>query len=271
MLLNDYLQILAYLAILTLLVPPLGAFMADVLAGKTGRLTAMLGPVERGLYRLGGIDPLAEMSWKHYCGSLLAFNLLGLLAVFGLQLAQHHLPFNPQRLPTVSWHLALNTAISFMTNTNWQAYAGETTLSYLSQFLGLTVQNFVSAATGIAVLAALGRGLVRHSVETIGNFWADLVRSTVYILLPLSLVLALLLVGQGVVQTFSPYVNVTTMEGQTQSIPLGPAASQIAIKQLGTNGGGFFNTNSAHPFENPTPLSNFLEMLSLLLTQVRQV
>jgi K+-transporting ATPase ATPase A chain len=239
--------------------------MADVLCGKTGWPGRLLGPLERGLYRLGGIDPRAEMSWKLYCGSLLAFNLMGLLAVFSLQRLQYHLPLNPQHLPAPSWHLALNTAISFMTNTNWQAYAGETTLSYLSQFLGLTVQNFVSAATGIAVLAALSRGLVRHAMQTIGNFWTDLVRGTLYILLPLALVLAVVLVSQGVVQTFSPYVNATTLQGQSQTIALGPAASQIAIKQLGTNGGGFFNVNSAHPFENPTPLANFLEMLSILL------
>ncbi len=261
----DVVQVIVYIAALTVLAPLLGAYMADVLSQKRCFLSPLLRPVENALYRLSGVDPEEEMTWKQYCVALLIFSGLGMAVVFCLQLTQKILPFNPQHLPAVSWHLALNTAISFMTNTNWQAYAGETTLSYLTQFLGLTVQNFVSAATGIAVFAALCRGIGRRSSETIGNFWADCVRSTVYILLPLSLVFAVILVGQGVVQTLRPYVTVTTIEGQQQTIPLGPAASQIAIKQLGTNGGGFFNANSAHPFENPTPLSNFLEMLAILL------
>ncbi len=261
----DFLQVIVYIVALTFLTPVLGAYMADVLSQKRSFLSPLLTPAENAIYRLSRIDPEEEMTWKRYCVALLIFSGMGMAAVFIFQLAQKMLPFNPQHLPAVPWHLALNTAISFVTNTNWQAYAGETTLSYLTQFLGLTVQNFVSAATGIAVFAALCRGISRRSSRTIGNFWADLVRSTVYILLPLCLVLAVILVGQGVVQTFSPYVTATTIEGRQQTIPLGPAASQIAIKQLGTNGGGFFNANSAHPFENPTPLSNFLEMLAILL------
>jgi potassium-transporting ATPase potassium-binding subunit len=261
----DFVQVIVYVAALTVLTPLLGGYMADVLSHKRTVFSPLLRPVENAIYRLSGVDPEEEMTWKQYCVALLIFSGIGMVAVFFLQLAQNALPFNPQHLPAVSWHLALNTAISFMTNTNWQAYAGETTLSYLTQFLGLTVQNFASAASGIAVFAALCRGIARRSSLTIGNFWADLVRSTVYILLPLSLAFAVFLVGQGVVQTVQPYVNITTIEGQQQTIPLGPAASQIAIKQLGTNGGGFFNANSAHPFENPTPLSNFLEMLAILL------
>ena len=262
---NDWLQIIVYLGLLTALTPPLGAFMARVLSGQKSFLSFLLMPVEKVIYRLSGINPETEMNWKEYCGALLIFNGLGFITVFLLQILQGRLPLNPQHLPAVTWPLAVNTAVSFMTNTNWQAYAGETTLSYLVQMAGLTVQNFLSAATGIAVFAALARGLSRISTKTIGNFWTDLVRSTLYILLPLSIVLAIILAGQGVVQTFSPYMTAKTLEGRPQTIPLGPAASQIAIKQLGTNGGGFFNANSAHPFENPTPLSNFLEMLSLLL------
>jgi K+-transporting ATPase ATPase A chain len=261
----DVIQVLVYVGLLCLLTPLLGGFMASVLTGKKTFLSFLLSPVEKAIYGVSGIDPEKEMSWKQYCWALLLFNAIGLVTVFVIQMVQNHLPFNPQHLPKVPWHLSLNTAISFMTNTNWQAYAGETTLSYFSQTAALTVQNFVSAATGIAVLAALARGITRRSADTIGNFWTDLVRSTVYILLPLALVLSIVLVGQGAVQTFAPYVTATTVEGHQQTLPLGPAASQIAIKQLGTNGGGFFNVNSAHPFENPTPLSNFLEMLALLL------
>ncbi len=208
---------------------------------------------------------MAEMNWKTYTISLLVFNFFGFLFLFLLLMFQAYLPLNPQHLPGTSWHLSLNTAVSFMTNTNWQSYSGETTLGYLVQMLGLTVQNFLSAATGMAVFVALMRGLTRKTTSDLGNFWVDLTRSVVYILLPLSIVLAILLVGQGVVQSFSPYVKATTLQGTEQIIPLGPAASQIAIKQLGTNGGGFFGANSAHPFENPTPFSNFLEMLAILL------
>ncbi|OGV71559.1 MAG: potassium-transporting ATPase subunit KdpA [Lentisphaerae bacterium RIFOXYB12_FULL_65_16] len=261
----DTVQVLLYLGLLIACTPWLGGYMARVFTGERAGLTGWLAPVERCIYRLAGCDPQVEMRWTTYAGALLAFNLFGLLALLGLQLLQGVLPLNPQHLPGVPFGLALNTAISFTTNTNWQAYSGEATLSYLTQMLGLTVQNFVSAATGIAVLLALTRGLTRRSGTTLGNFWADLVRATLYILLPLSSGLALVLVAQGVVQTLAPYIMVHTVEGGQQLIPLGPAASQVAIKQLGTNGGGFFGVNSAHPFENPTPLTNFLEMFAILL------
>ena len=258
-------QCALYLAVLLALSVPLGRFMARVLAGERTWLHALLGPLERLMYRAARVDPQAEMRWSAYAGALLVFNAAGLLAVYALQRVQEALLLNPDGLAAVAPDLALNTAISFASNTNWQAYSGETTLSYAVQMLGLTVQNFVSAATGIAVLAALIRGLMRRQSPGVGNFWADLTRSTLYILLPLSLVLALLLVGQGVVQTFDGAAVATTIEGGTQTIALGPAASQVAIKQLGTNGGGFFGVNSAHPFENPTPISNFLECLAILL------
>ncbi len=254
------LQLLIFFGILLLLVKPLGSYMAAVYQNE--RLT----PVERFLYRLSGIDPQAEMTWKTYAVAMLVFNVLGLMVVYFLQRLQGTLPLNPQGLGAVSPDSAWNTAVSFATNTNWQGYGGETTMSYLTQMLGMTVQNFVSAATGMAVMVALIRGIVRHTAKEIGNFWVDMTRSVLYILLPLSLVLALALVSQGVVQTFSEYKSVTSLQlGETQLIAMGPAASQIAIKQLGTNGGGFFNVNSAHPLENPTPFANFLEMLSILL------
>jgi len=267
----DWIQIAFFAAVLVALTPPLGWYMARVYQGKRTWLSPALGWLERGIYRLSGIQTDEDMGWKDYARAWLWFNLLGFAFVFLLQLLQSSLPLNPQKLPATSWHLAFNTAASFMTNTNWQSYAGETTMSYLTQMLGLTVQNFVSAAAGLAVLVALARGLVRRTASAIGNFWVDLVRSTVYILLPLSATLAIILVSQGVVQTFSPYQTVTTLEGAPQTIPLGPAASQIAIKQLGTNGGGFFNANSAHPLENPTPISNFLEMLAILLIGAGQI
>ncbi|MBU4461009.1 MAG: potassium-transporting ATPase subunit KdpA, partial [Verrucomicrobia bacterium] len=266
---NEWMQAVVYFGLLVALVPVLGAFMARVFEERRHPLS-FLRPVERALYRLAGVDGKREMGWTDYLGALLVFNLLGFLAVLGLQMLQAHLPLNPQRLPDVPFWLALNTAVSFMTNTNWQAYSGEATLGHLVQMLGLGVQNFVSAATGMAVLLALVRGLSRSCADTVGNFWADLVRTTVYILLPLSFLLAVVLAGQGVVQTFSPDATVATLEGGTQAIPLGPAASQIAIKQLGTNGGGFFGVNSAHPFENPTPLSNFLQVLAILLIPAAQ-
>jgi potassium-transporting ATPase potassium-binding subunit len=244
---------------------PLGGYMAAVLSGRIPRAARALAPVERWMYRLAGCTPTQEMHWTAYARALLLFNLCGILAVLALQRLQPWLPMNPQHLPAVPVGLAMNTAVSFATNTNWQAYAGEVTMSHLTQMLGLAVQNFLSAATGMAVLAALARGLARSSCPTLGNFWADLVRSTVYVLLPLSLVLAVLLVSQGVVQSVAPNVTVTTLEGTPQTIPLGPAASQVAIKQLGTNGGGFFGANSAHPLENPTPLTNALELLAILL------
>ena len=262
---NDWLQVLVFLTALVALTPVLGAFMHRVFNGERTWLHPVLGWLERLVYRAGGVDPSKEMRWTSYCGALLAFNLMGLLALLGLQLAQKALPLNPQGLENVPFALALNTAVSFMTNTNWQAYSGENTMSYLTQMAGLGVQNFVSAATGIAVVLALARGLTRRSGKSLGNFWADLVRSTLYVLLPLSLLLAIVLTQQGVPQTFEPYAKVTTIEGSEQVIPLGPAASQIAIKQLGTNGGGFYGVNSAHPFENPTPLTNFLQTLSILL------
>jgi potassium-transporting ATPase potassium-binding subunit len=258
-------QIVLYVIILMLLTPLLGRLMASIFENKRTFLSPVFGWLERLIYRLSGINPEQEMSWKVYSLSVVAFSIAGFVVVFLLQIFQAQLPMNPQHLANISWHSSFNTAVSFMTNTNWQGYAGEVTLSYLVQMLGLTVQNFISAATGIAVMLALIRGIAKKTATDIGNFWADVVRSTVYILLPLSILLAAALIGQGVIQTFSSYQTATTLEGQRQTIPLGPASSQIAIKQLGTNGGGFFNTNSTHPFENPTPLSNFLEMLAILL------
>ena len=261
----EFVQIALYFGLLIACTPLLGGFMKRVFDGERTFLSPMLGPVERLTYRLGGVGPDEEQSWKQYTFALLTFNVLGFLFLFVLQLLQGLLPMNPQRLPGVEPWLAFNTATSFMTNTNWQAYAGEITLSPLTQMLGLGVQNFVSAATGIAVLLALTRGLARRSAATLGNFWADLVRSTLYVLLPLTLIFALILVSQGVVQNFNANQTVTTLAGEMQVLPQGPAASQIAIKQLGTNGGGFFNANSAHPYENPTPLSNFLQIFAILL------
>jgi K+-transporting ATPase ATPase A chain len=262
---HDLIQIVLFVAALVAFTPLLGSFMAKVLQGERHFLLKPLGWLERLIYKLSGVNPTEEAGWKSYAWALLAFNFFGFLAVWLLQLFQQALPLNPANLPAVSWHSAFNTAVSFMTNTNWQGYAGEVTLSYLTQMLGLTVQNFVSAATAICVLLALVRGFSRRTTQVVGNFWTDLVRSTLYILIPLSIIYAVLLIGQGVVQTNSPYETVTTVEGVEQTIPLGPAASQIAIKQLGTNGGGFYNANSAHPLENPTPFSNFLQMLALLL------
>ncbi len=271
---DDLLQCAVYLAVFLACVKPLGAYMAEIYEGRVPRSARLLSPLERGLYRLCGVDPVEEMSWQGYAAAKLLFNAAGLFALYALQRLQHRLPLNPMKMAAVSPDSSFNTAISFATNTNWQGYGGETTMSYLTQMLGLTVQNFVSAAGGMAVMAALIRGFVRRQSATIGNFWADMIRGVVYILLPLSAVLAVLLVSQGVVQTLRPYAAASMIEiakdsrGQPpaeQTIALGPAASQIAIKQLGTNGGGFFNANSAHPFENPTPLSNFLEMESLVL------
>jgi potassium-transporting ATPase potassium-binding subunit len=269
-----WLQIFLYLAVLLALAKPLGTFMARVYEGEPTFLDRILGPVERLIYRLCGVDPGNEMNWKVYAAAVMLFNLLGLIAVYALQRAQGFLLLNPQGFGAVSPDSSWNTAVSFATNTNWQSYGGETTMSNLSQMAALTVQNFVSAATGMAVVVALIRGIARHTAREIGNFWVDLTRGTLYILLPLALVLAVALVSQGVVQTFSPYPTAALLQPTTDSsgrlvtsqvLAVGPAASQIAIKQLGTNGGGFFNVNSSHPFENPTPLSNFLEMLSILL------
>jgi len=271
---NGILQIALYLVVLIALAKPIGSYMARVYEGESTFLDRLLGPIERLIYRVSGIHPDVEMNWKTYTVAMLIFNLFGLLVVYLLQRFQQVLPLNPQGLSAISPDSSFNTAVSFATNTNWQGYGGETTMSYLTQMLALTVQNFVSAAVGMAIVVALIRGLARKSAQTIGNYWVDLVRTTLYILLPLSLILAIVLVSQGVVQNFNPYQPVSllqsTVDGNgaavtTQILPMGPAASQIAIKQLGTNGGGFFNVNSAHPFENATPLSNFLEMLSILV------
>lgn len=260
-------QILLFFALLVVLAVPLGAYMARVYSGEARWAQRLLGPVERGLYRLAGVRAEESMSWKRYAAALLLFNLAGGVFVYLLQRLQGALPVNPAALGAVPPELSFNTAVSFISNTNWQAYSGETTLSYLTQMLGLAVQNFVSAATGMAVLVALVRGLGNKlgGRSGLGSFWVDLTRSTLYVLLPLSVILALCLVSQGVVQTFSSAVRAHVLSGGEQLLALGPAASQIAIKQLGTNGGGFFNVNSSHPFENPTPISNLLEMLSILL------
>jgi potassium-transporting ATPase potassium-binding subunit len=267
------LQLLLYMGCLLLLVKPLGAYMARVYEGDHVFLTPVVKPLEHLLYRLAGVSPTEETGWQRYLGGLLLFSLAGFVAVYLLQRLQQGLPLNPQDFPAVSPDSSFNTAVSFVSNTNWQGYVGESTMSYLTQMLGLAVQNFLSAASGMAVLVALIRGFARRESTTIGNFWVDMTRSTLYILLPLSVLLALVLVSQGVVQSFAPYKEATLLQPlivqeqtiTTQTIPLGPAASQIAIKQLGTNGGGFFNANSAHPLENPTPLANFLELLSILL------
>lgn len=262
--LGEVIQISLYVFLLFAFAAALGPWMARVLTRETTFLDPLLKPIEQMIYRCAGVDSNREMDWKHYLGAVLAFNFFGFLTVLLLLLCQGSLPLNPSQYPNLAFPLALNTAVSFMTNTNWQAYSGEASLSYFSQMVGLSVQNFLSAATGFAVLLVLIRGLVRRETTALGNFWVDLVRSTLYILLPLSFLLAILLVSQGVVQTFSEYVKVITLSGQEQVIPLGPAASQIAIKQLGTNGGGFFGVNSAHPFENPTPFSNFLQVFAIL-------
>ena len=291
---NGIFQLALYVVVLIALAKPLGAYMARVYLNEPFALRRALGWLERLIYRWSGIRPTEEMGWKTYAATMLVFNLFGLLAVYLLQRLQGVLPLNPQGLGAVSTDSSFNTAVSFATNTNWQGYGGESTMSYLTQMLALTVQNFLSAATGMAVLIALIRGFARRSAATIGNFWVDLTRSVLYILLPLSFGLALILVSQGTTQTFGPYAKATAVQatqydepvadkdgkavldnkGQPktkkstlieQVIAVGPVASQIAIKQLGTNGGGYFNVNSAHPFENPTPLSNFLELLSILL------
>ena len=291
---NTWLQVLLFFGVLLAAVRPLGWYMARVYEGKSCGLNRLLGPVERAMYRLSGVRPADEMDWKSYSLAMLVFNAAGFMPLYGLQRLQSLLPLNPANHGAVAPDLAFNTAASFVTNTNWQGYSGETTLSSLTQILGLTVQNFVSAATGMAVLVALIRGLSRSTATTLGNFWSDLVRSTLYIFLPLALLFSLLLVSQGVVQTFNSYQAATLLQpagddkavtdsnglsvldeqGKQKTEPVmvfqqvlavGPVASQIAIKQLGTNGGGFFNANSAHPFENPTPLSNFFEVLAILL------
>ena len=291
---NELIQLIMYFGLLIALAPLLGVYMARVFEGRAPFLARLLRPVETWIYRLGGVDAREEMSWPRYFWAVLVFNVVGILSVTAIEMTQAWLPLNPQKFPNVPWALALNTAISFITNTNWQAYMGESTMSYFTQMAGLAVHNFLSAATGIAVLLAFARGLKRASAKSLGSFWVDLTRTTLYLLLPLSVIVATVLAGQGVVQNFKPYASARLVESYTtqvpktddkgqpvngpdgkpvkvdqkveeQSIPLGPAASQIAIKQLGTNGGGFYGQNSAHPFENPTPLTNFTEMFGLII------
>jgi K+-transporting ATPase ATPase A chain len=288
------LMLIVFLGIAVLCAVPLGSYIADVMEGRSNFALRAGGRFELGLYRLGGIDPRSEMSWQQYAIALLLFNVLGTVMVYALQRLQLYLPLNPQKFAAVTPDSSFNTAVSFVTNTNWQGYSGESTMGYLVQMAGLAVQNFLSAATGIAVAIALVRGFARHTAQTIGNFWVDLTRSTLYILLPLSVVLALVLASQGVIQNLDGYKDATTVaklvyqnpktdaagnvlkdaagnavteaaSTQIQTLPMGPAASQEAIKELGTNGGGFFNANSAHPYENPTPLTNLLEMLAIIL------
>jgi len=260
---NGWIQILVFIALVVAVTRPLGGFMTRVFAGERTFLSPLLGPVERGLYRLAGVDAKAEQHWVTYAVSMLLFSAAGMLLLYVMQRAQAVLPLNPQEMAGVAPELAFNTAASFTTNTNWQNYGGESTMGNLVQMAGLTVHNFVSAATGIALAVALVRGFARASARTIGNFWVDLTRCTLYVLLPLCLVYALFLVWQGVPQTLGGFVDVTTLEGAKQTIAVGPVASQEAIKMLGTNGGGFFNANSAHPFENPNALTNLVQMLSI--------
>jgi K+-transporting ATPase ATPase A chain len=272
---NSWLQLALYLVLLLGLSWPLGIYMHRVYTmGRAGGWMRPLGAIERAIYRIARVDAESETGWKSYAKAMLIFNVLGLVVVYALQRLQHLLPLNPMHMPAVSVDSSFNTATSFATNTNWQGYAGESTMSYLTQMLGLTVQNFVSAATGMAIAVAVIRGFARRETDKIGNFWRDLTRSTVYVLLPLSLILAAVLVAEGTVQTFDAYPHAQLVEPfktadgtlvGAQVLAVGPAASQIAIKQLGTNGGGFFNVNSSHPFENPTPLTNLLEMLAILL------
>ncbi|MCQ4315954.1 potassium-transporting ATPase subunit KdpA [Stutzerimonas zhaodongensis] len=262
---NDYWLIAAFFILVLLPAPWLGRYLFRVMEGERTWLTPLLLPVERLCYRIAGVDENREQDWKGYSLALLALTAVSLIVLFAILMLQASLPLNPQGIPGMEWHLALNTAVSFVTNTNWQAYSGESQLSYFSQMLGLGVQNFVSPAVGLAVLVVFCRALSRRSAKEIGNFWVDLTRAVLYGLLPFCLVLALLLVWQGVPQSLASYVQAVTMQGGEQSIPLGPAASQIAIKQLGTNGGGFFGVNSAHPFENPTAWSNLFEVVSIIL------
>ncbi len=265
---QDYGLLLAFFVLVLLPAPLLGRYLYRVMEGQKTLLSPVLQPVERLCYRLAGVDERAEQSWQTYALALLAFTALSLLVLFSILMLQGRLPLNPQHLPGMEWTLAFNTAVSFVTNTNWQAYSGEASLSYFSQMVGLGVQNFVSPAVGLAVLVVLCRGISRRSSHSVGNFWVDVTRAALYCLLPFCLVLAIFLVWQGVPQTFIDYAHALTLQGADQSIPLGPAASQIAIKQLGTNGGGFFGVNSAHPFENPTAWSNLFEISALILIPV---
>jgi len=263
MLSNSIIQIAVYFILVTAISVPLGLYMAKVFSREHTFLDRVLTPIESLIYKLCGMNPEVEMGWAAYAISMLAFSLISMIFLYGLQRLQYYLPLNPQGLAGVPPGLAFNTAASFTTNTNWQAYSGEQTLSYLTQMVGLTSHNFLSAAAGIAMAAAVIRGFARRSATTIGNFWVDLTRTTLWVLMPISLIFALVLVWQGVPDNFSPYVNATTLEGATQSIAEGPIASQEIIKELGTNGGGFMNANSAHPYENPTPLTNLLELLAI--------
>lgn len=263
MTLNGWIQILVYCGIVILLVKPLGGYMYSVFSGERTFLSPILGPLERSLYRISGTSEREEQHWTSYAAALLFFNLAGFLVLYFLQRLQGSLPYNPAGMTAVEPGLAFNTAASFMTNTNWQNYGGESTMSYLVQMAGLTVQNFLSAATGIAIAIALIRGFAKASGKSIGNFWVDMTRSTLYLLLPLCIVLTLIYVYLGMPQTLGAYVNATTLEGAQQTIAVGPVASQIAIKMLGTNGGGFFNANAAHPFENPDAISNLIQMVTI--------
>jgi potassium-transporting ATPase potassium-binding subunit len=270
-----WIQILLYAVLIFAVTKPLGIYMFRVFEGSRQPLRRFFGPIESGIYSLCGVDPEQQHDWKQYSTALLVFSAITLLVTYGIERFQHILPLNPQQLPPVPADLAFGTAASFTTNTNWQAYGGETTMSYLTQMAGLAWHNFISAAAGIGVMLAIARGLTYrlqpNAPKTLGNFWVDLIRATIYLLLPFSIVLALVLVWQGVLQNFSSYVELTTLEGIKQTLAMGPAASQIAIKQLGTNGGGFFNVNSAHPFEGGTPLANFIEMLAILAIPAAQV
>ena len=265
MTLNGWIQILLYIAVIFAVTKPLGNYMYRVFEGDRQPLPRLFGAIERLLYKLCGVDPKQHQDWKQYTVAMLVFSAITLLVTYGIERLQHVLPLNPQNFPPVAPDLAFNTAVSFTTNTNWQAYTGESTMSYLTQMAGLAWHNFMSAAIGIGIALALARGITYRlqagAAKTLGNFWVDLVRATVYVLIPLSIPIALLLVSQGVIQNFSSYVEITTLEGVKQTLAMGPVASQEIIKELGTNGGGFFNANSAHPFESPTPLTNFVEML----------
>ncbi len=262
---GDIIFAIIFFAVMVILAIFVGKFMARVFEGGRTFLSPVFSPLEKSIYRICGIDPSEEMGWKRYALALVWFNLAGFLLLFIIQLAQGLLPFNPQKFGPVRWDTALNTAISFMTNTNWQAYAGESTLSYFTQMAGLTVQNFVSAATGFGAMLALFRGFTRKNADNIGNFWVDMTRTVLYVLIPLSIIWALILASQGVIQTLGGYVNALPLQGHQQMIAMGPVASQEAIKMLGSNGGGFFNVNSAHPFENPNWFTNFLEDLAIVL------
>ena len=274
---NNFIQAAFFLIVVLLMVKPLGTYMARIYEGSPAGLNVWFASVERWIYRLCGVEPEEGMSWKTYAFAMILFNVLGVLVVYAIQRLQAVLPLNPMAMPAVSPDLSFNTAVSFASNTNWQSYGGESTMSYLTQMLALVVQNFVSAATGMAILVAIIRGFVQKQINTIGNFWVDLVRSVLYILLPLSLVFALALSSQGIPQTFHKSAAATLLQATKdsngkpvteQDLALGPVASQISIKQLGSNGGGFYNVNSAHPYENPTPLSNFLELLAIMLIPV---